>query len=81
MTRTGRGRIDGCAAGSLDGGRTAEVRFCVIVVAAGARVKDEVDEVAKASPDARADESSVELGGYQQELKRTLGSFQVFAIS
>jgi hypothetical protein len=23
----------------------------------------------------------VELGGYQQELKRTLGSFQVFAIS
>ncbi|MFJ9468931.1 APC family permease [Streptomyces caniferus] len=37
--------------------------------------------MAKASPDARADESSVELGGYQQELKRTLGSFQVFAIS
>ncbi|MER5386060.1 amino acid permease [Streptomyces sp. NPDC002688] len=26
-------------------------------------------------------ETSVELGGYQQELKRTLGSFQVFAIS
>ncbi|MEY2248583.1 APC family permease [Streptomyces sp. BF23-18] len=26
-------------------------------------------------------DTSVELGGYQQELKRTLGSFQVFAIS
>ncbi|MET7744875.1 APC family permease [Streptomyces sp. NPDC005385] len=30
---------------------------------------------------AQTDESAVELGGYQQELKRTLGSFQVFAIS
>ncbi|MGW0869405.1 APC family permease [Streptomyces sp. NPDC002740] len=29
----------------------------------------------------RSDESSVERGGYQQELKRSLGSFQVFAIS
>jgi amino acid transporter len=29
----------------------------------------------------QADEGSIELGGYQQELKRTLGSFQVFAIS
>ncbi|WP_326648673.1 MULTISPECIES: amino acid permease [unclassified Streptomyces] len=38
-------------------------------------------EVAEASKVAQADESSVELGGYQQELKRTLGSFQVFAIS
>ncbi|SEL23895.1 hypothetical protein SAMN05444583_10762 [Rhodococcus maanshanensis] len=28
-----------------------------------------------------AAESSVESGGYHQELKRTLGSFQVFAIS
>ncbi|MFK0265171.1 APC family permease [Streptomyces angustmyceticus] len=37
--------------------------------------------MAKAPSDARAVESSVELGGYQQELKRTLGSFQVFAIS
>ncbi|MGW1544402.1 APC family permease [Streptomyces sp. NPDC002309] len=41
-------------------------------------------EVAKASTDGHASESgdnSVEVGGYQQELKRTLGSFQVFAIS
>ncbi|MER5464415.1 amino acid permease [Streptomyces sp. NPDC002668] len=37
--------------------------------------------MAEASKVAQADESSVELGGYQQELKRTLGSFQVFAIS
>lgn len=44
-------------------------------------VKGEVAEVAEASKVAQADESSVELGGYQQELKRTLGSFQVFAIS
>ena len=27
------------------------------------------------------EEPSVDLGGYRQELKRTLGSFQVFAIS
>ncbi|MFD6496451.1 APC family permease [Streptomyces sp. NPDC060188] len=38
-------------------------------------------EVADASEGVQADESAVELGGYQQELKRTLGSFQVFAIS
>ncbi|MFF4231669.1 APC family permease [Streptomyces sp. NPDC001820] len=38
-------------------------------------------EVAKASTGAQDSETSVELGGYQQELKRTLGSFQVFAIS
>ncbi|MGW2204730.1 APC family permease [Streptomyces sp. NPDC001774] len=41
-------------------------------------------EVAKASTGEQASESgdnSVEVGGYQQELKRTLGSFQVFAIS
>ncbi|WP_199882056.1 hypothetical protein [Streptomyces sp. CB03911] len=31
--------------------------------------------------DAQDDGGSVELGGYRQELKRTLGSFQVFAIS
>lgn len=37
--------------------------------------------MAEASKDAQAGESSVELGGYQQELKRTLGSFQVFAIA
>ena len=33
------------------------------------------------SSDAQDDEGSVEAGGYRQELKRTLGSFQVFAIS
>ncbi|MCX4586356.1 APC family permease [Streptomyces sp. NBC_01481] len=41
-------------------------------------------EVAEPTTDSQASESgdsSVELGGYQQELKRTLGSFQVFAIS
>ena len=27
------------------------------------------------------EEPSLDLGGYRQELKRTLGSFQVFAIS
>ncbi|WP_067839514.1 APC family permease [Nocardia lijiangensis] len=37
--------------------------------------------MAEASTNAQADESSVELGGYRQELKRTLGPFQVFAIS
>ncbi|MFD6923614.1 APC family permease [Streptomyces sp. NPDC059944] len=42
---------------------------------------NEVAEVADASEGVQADESAVELGGYQQELKRTLGSFQVFAIS
>ncbi|MFC9330851.1 APC family permease [Kitasatospora sp. NPDC057015] len=31
--------------------------------------------------DAQDGEGAVELGGYRQELKRTLGSFQVFAIS
>lgn len=29
----------------------------------------------------RGEEASAELGGYRQELKRTLGSFQVFAVS
>ncbi|WP_351234499.1 amino acid permease [Streptomyces sp. NPDC002133] len=38
-------------------------------------------EVAEVSTGAQGNESSVGLGGYQQELKRTLGSFQVFAIS
>ncbi|MFD6967782.1 APC family permease [Streptomyces sp. NPDC059949] len=33
------------------------------------------------SSDAQGDAGSVEAGGYRQELKRTLGSFQVFAIS
>ena len=37
-------------------------------------------EVGDASTGGQA-ESTVELGGYRQELKRTLGSFQVFAIS
>src|SRR5262245_27724120 len=35
-------------------------------------------EVSHAAP---AEESSVDLGGYRQELRRTLGAFQVFAIS
>ncbi len=34
-----------------------------------------------AKPVSGSDGSAVEAGGYQQELKRTLGSFQVFAIS
>ncbi|MFE6126898.1 APC family permease [Streptomyces sp. NPDC056437] len=38
-------------------------------------------QVAKATTDAQDSENAVELGGYRQELKRTLGSFQVFAIS
>ena len=42
--------------------------------------RDMKGEVAKGLTDART-RSSVELGGYQQELKRTLGSFQVFAVS
>ncbi len=37
--------------------------------------------MAKATTDAQDSENAVELGGYRQELKRTLGSFQVFAIS
>lgn len=37
--------------------------------------------MAEASEGAGGGWGSVELGGYQQELKRTLGSFQVFAIS
>jgi amino acid transporter len=37
--------------------------------------------VGNAAGGSQVGESSVELGGYQQELKRTLGSFQVFAIS
>ncbi|WP_214319445.1 APC family permease [Nonomuraea sediminis] len=35
----------------------------------------------EASAGGQSGENSVRLGGYQQELKRTLGSFQVFAIS
>ncbi|GAA3817318.1 amino acid permease [Streptomyces phyllanthi] len=38
-------------------------------------------DVVEASTDVQDGGGSVELGGYQQELKRTLGSFQVFAIS
>ncbi len=34
-----------------------------------------------AKPVSGSDNSAVESGGYQQELKRSLGSFQVFAIS
>ncbi|MGI5252823.1 hypothetical protein [Actinacidiphila glaucinigra] len=37
--------------------------------------------MAEASTDESAGEKSVEEGGCRQELKRTLGSFQVFAIS
>jgi hypothetical protein len=40
-----------------------------------------VAEVTEDSKEAKAGESAVELGGYQPELKPTLGSFQVFAIS
>jgi hypothetical protein len=35
----------------------------------------------KESGDAQTGEGSAEAGGYKQELKRTLGSFQVFAVS
>lgn len=35
----------------------------------------------ESSSDAQSDAGFVEAGGYRQELKRTLGSFQVFAIS
>ncbi len=35
----------------------------------------------KESGDAQAGEGLTEAGGYTQELKRTLGSFQVFAVS
>jgi amino acid transporter len=35
----------------------------------------------KESGDAQTGEGSAEAGGYRQELKRTLGSFQVFAVS
>ncbi|MCX4631930.1 amino acid permease [Streptomyces sp. NBC_01443] len=37
--------------------------------------------MAESPADAEDGGASVELGGYRQELKRTLGSFQVFAIS
>lgn len=37
--------------------------------------------MAKPSGHPQRDEGSVELGGYQQELTRTLGSFRVFTIS
>ncbi|MGV9267580.1 APC family permease [Kitasatospora sp. NPDC003701] len=37
--------------------------------------------MAETSTDAQDGEGAVELGGYHQELKRTLGPFQVFAIS
>ncbi|NKY28397.1 amino acid permease [Nocardia gamkensis] len=42
-----------------------------------ASIEGEVAKVAHS----QADENSVEAGGYRQELERTLGSFQVFAIS
>jgi hypothetical protein len=35
----------------------------------------------KESGDAQTGEGSAEAGGYKQELLRTLGSFQVFAVS
>ncbi|WP_405968570.1 amino acid permease [Streptomyces sp. NBC_00015] len=38
-------------------------------------------KVVEPSSDTQGDAGSVEAGGYRQELKRTLGSFQVFAIS
>src|SRR5207342_3427086 len=38
-------------------------------------------EVVEASPGSRETVDSAALGGYRPELKRTLGSFQVFAIS
>lgn len=41
----------------------------------------EVAAVVESSSDAQSDAGFVEAGGYRQELKRTLGSFQVFAIS
>ncbi|MFI1921533.1 MULTISPECIES: hypothetical protein [unclassified Streptomyces] len=37
--------------------------------------------VVEPSSDTQGDAGSVEAGGYRQELKQTLGSFQVFAIS
>lgn len=37
--------------------------------------------MAEASTGTQDGESSVELGGYQQELQRCLGPFQVFAVS
>lgn len=37
--------------------------------------------MAEVATDAQDGEEALELGGYRQELKRTLGSFQVFAIS
>ncbi|MCX4547027.1 hypothetical protein [Streptomyces sp. NBC_01565] len=37
--------------------------------------------VVESSSDAQGDAGAVEAGGYRQELKRTLGSFQAFAIS
>jgi hypothetical protein len=37
--------------------------------------------MAEALAGGQSGESPVQLGGYQQELKRTLGPFQVFAIS
>ncbi|MDH6280320.1 amino acid transporter [Prescottella agglutinans] len=42
---------------------------------------DEVTTVAEVPMDAETGTESVEHSGYHQELKRTLGSFQVFAIS
>ena len=38
-------------------------------------------DVVDAKPVSQSGDSSVEGSGYHQELKRTLGSFQVFAIS
>lgn len=40
-----------------------------------------VVKLVDAKPVSGSDNSAVESGGYQQELKRSLGSFQVFAIS
>jgi amino acid permease len=44
-------------------------------------IGSEVTEVAKALHDTPAADSFYEDSGYESELKRTLGSFQIFAIS
>src|SRR6478735_12608799 len=44
-------------------------------------LKVQVVRVVDTTPVARSGDGPVERGGYHQELKRTLGSFQVFAIS
>lgn len=64
----------------MDTGRALPWRSCPEGLTEGEVA--EVAEVAEASTGGTDDgDRSVELGGYQQELKRTLGSFQVFAIS